>query len=198
MNNKENVIISFCMLFALALPLLGAVRYEAELKTHPVVRFEIEPYDPRDLLYGHYLQFRIRWNWNPEKNVYLGNSYNKDNVCLCVGKGEINPPVHAASCDGIKKKEENCVHAISGGYYSRFETGGTSEQEYSSPFDRFYVDERYALALEKIFRDHGEQFHIGLSMRDGGDAVIKDLYVGGKSLADYIRDNPDLATQQED
>ena len=121
MQRYRIIAIICAILLAVLLPLAAAFKANQDISAYPVVKYEIEPYDPRDPLYGHYLQFRI-----------------------------IEPV------------------------------------EFTRRIDRFYVDERYALALEKIFREGEEKFYIGLAMRPGKEPVIEDLYIGSQRWKDYI------------
>lgn len=63
----------FALYAALALaviaPLFSAYVAHRAQAMNPVIRVDIEPYDPRDLMYGHYMQFVIRWNWDEHKPV---------------------------------------------------------------------------------------------------------------------------------
>lgn len=198
MMNHKNIWILLSVLLAVGLPLLNAHRYQADLASYPVVRFEIEPYDPRDLLYGHYLQFRIRWNWDEDSKALPPERANARDICLCIGQGEIDPPVHAVECAALRQKEKICAHSLRGGnYYANPSADEGGVQDYTSPFNRYYVDERYALALERVFRDGKEKFHIGLSMRGNGKAAVENLYVGGTPLSEYVRANPGLLKEKQ-
>ena len=73
----------------LALPLLviaaGVVRGELALATGRAFRFRIEGYDPRDLLRGHYLQFRIAFDFIPGTESSAAAS---EDSCLCLSEVE--------------------------------------------------------------------------------------------------------------
>ena len=59
------------------------------------------------------------------------------------------------------------------------------------PFDRYYMNEKLAPAAERAYREHsrrGQQdAYVTLRVRDGF-GVIENLYVGGKPIADFVRD----------
>ena len=176
------------LFIAVALPLgLGWTSHRAQMSGEEV-RVKIEAYDPRDLLYGHYLTFRIKWPL-PEKRASMG----KD-ACLCVGSGAVDPPVSVMACHFAREKGA-CHAVLTGRDYGgdRFDIG----------INRYYVDEAYAKPLETMVRaqtqgradepkalpDEAATFRIGLTLRPNGKAVVRNLYVGDQPLADYLRDH---------
>ncbi len=174
MQNK--LFVYAALVLAVLLPLLVGGKARLDLGQAPVVRFDIEPYDPRDLLYGHYMQFQFKWNW---KNIEEAGSQCTDykNCCLCVGEGDYNPPVSVMNCNQARAGQQ-CKYAIKGKSYG--------SNQFDSGLNRFYVDERYALPLEGIFRGGKEKFSVGLFVRDGAKPVLEKLYVGDKNLKDYV------------
>ncbi|MFM7141201.1 MAG: GDYXXLXY domain-containing protein [Alphaproteobacteria bacterium] len=88
------------VILAVALPiaaiLLGIVSAERRAERAPHLVFEIEGYDPRDLLRGHYLQFRLRVPLPAPGECEGGDP----DCCLCVSAGEVGETarVERVSC----------------------------------------------------------------------------------------------------
>lgn len=161
---------------AVLLPLTTVAKIQIQKARSDVIVVEIAPFDPRDLLYGHYLVFQTRWNW---KHIEETASVCKDgkNCCLCVEEGTTNPPVSVMDCKAAQVNP-SCKHSIKGQSFgaNNFETG----------LNRFYVDERFAQPLENIFRAGKEKFGVGLYVQNGKAPILEKLYVGGKTLKDYV------------
>lgn len=173
----------FFVLMAVLLPLLNASRFEHSLKNYPVVRVPIEPYDPRDLLYGHYLRLRILWNL-PKGNQQTG-CYGK-NCCLCLEEAErsFNPPARVMACPRPMTTPPNCRHVIKGkSYGSAFESG----------LDRYYLDEKIALPLERIFREKKGDFSLGVLIHPDGKLSAEQLYIDGMPLDQYRAAHPEIS-----
>lgn len=185
MEKYKTPLVLCSILFALALPLLNAVAAHKAQKEWPIVKFLIEPYDPRDLLYGHYMTFQFKWNWS--KNAQTDACYG-DDCCLCVGAGDYNPEVYATNCPPKGETLPSCKHILKGSYYGQ---PATEEEQipthnFQIGIDRFYVDESLALPLEHLFRTQKEEFAIGLGMNPAGKPVVEQLYVGNKRLHAYV------------
>ena len=63
MTKGTAIALVLSVLLAVGAPLLNALHMTQQYKHYPSFRVNIEPYDPRDLFYGHYLRFRTAWNW---------------------------------------------------------------------------------------------------------------------------------------
>lgn len=161
----------FSVLLAVGAPLVNAYIVHGNARDYDVVQVDIEPYDPRDILRGHYLRFRIDWNL-PEEGT---PSCKGKDCCLCLGKEEINPSARILTCDAAQEKGA-CTH---------FVQGSANGREFFGMPDRFYVDEKYALPLEKVFADKKEKFRLELSMRPG-KPVIRDLFIGDRPYRAYV------------
>lgn len=175
---KRNLVYIFLALSVL-LPLTTVVKIQTQKAKSDVVLVEIEPYDPRDLLYGHYLVFKTKWNWKTIEETASACTDHK-NCCLCLEEGTKNPLVSVMNC---KAAQENlsCKHSLQGQSYgaNSFETG----------LSRFYVDERFAMPLEQVFREGKEKFSVGLYVQKGRAPLLETLYIGDKNLKDYIAEN---------
>lgn len=121
------------VLLAVALPLAvvlwGVVSAERRAARAPHLVFEIEGWDPRDLLRGHYLQFRLRVP-EPESGECTGLD---PDCCLCVSAGDA----------GATARVERVSCASSPG------CDATLPAERASLPLRFYVPEDRAPELER-------------------------------------------------
>lgn len=178
MTRCKEITVFAALVLAVAGPLLLAGLSLHNRTAYPVVKFDIEPYDPRDLLYGHYLRFRIKWNFTPEQKTPQCTGRE---CCLCVGEGTDNPPVYVADCLPPEQRGQTCMHQITG-------NGWAGQKNFDAGIDRYYVDEKLALPLEKLFRDKKESFSLGLSLPPSGTAAVEKLYIGGKPLESYVQE----------
>jgi uncharacterized membrane-anchored protein len=157
------------ILMALILPILalaGLTAYKKyNLEVGRKVVLPIIGYDPRDLLSGHYLIFRVdygiknlcRSNINPQNTSRASNDNRVGFVCLDPKGFSFRSPT---SCDsyirGLCKR-------------GRFEAG----------IERYYIPQEDAKYLDKVVRKG--QASIEVSIGERGNAQIKDLLIDGES-----------------
>ncbi len=135
--------------------LLGLTVYKQNILASGLeYKVVIEGYDPRDLISGHYLLFRYKFDI---PNLCTDSNYGQPiNICLAdqTVSYDINtncPATLVGFCDG-----------------ARFTTG----------HERFYIPQERGLELEQKIRDGKAE--VVLSVR-GQSEVIKDLLINGKS-----------------
>lgn len=175
MARYKNGLVIASILLAIAAPLLMAIKSHNDQKTYPVVKVEIEPYDPRDLLYGHYMIFQYKWNLGDTASI---KSCQGKDCCLCLEEGAQDPKATVMACR--PDKPAHCAHMLKGSFYGdRFDIG----------LNRYYVDETVALPLENLFRNKKERFHVGLSISPNGKAILEKLYVGTRPVNDYVAEH---------
>lgn len=115
----------------------------------------ISGYDPRDLLSGHYLVYRI--NYGVETLCPSPTQRITGYVCFEPKKFTYSIP-------------ENCSKYIRGTCtYGRFEAG----------VEKFFVPEEKAIILERLIRSNFAS--IVLSISTDGSAQVKNLLINGKS-----------------
>jgi uncharacterized membrane-anchored protein len=177
MMRHRTLLMILSILLAVVVPLFTALKSHKAVSNAPVIKVEIEPYDPRDLLYGHYLAYTVKWNWKnskPDETACQNGA-----CCLCVGAGSENPEVSLRACSPPKNAPaKECSYEIQGEY-----RGGNI---FDIGIDRYYVDEEIALPLENIFQQKTEKFSIGLAMTPH-KPVLEKLYVGGMDIFEYVR-----------
>lgn len=90
----------------------------------------------------------------------------------------------------------SCNHILKGTFNPSSHRTAALPHRFTLNVDRYYVDETVALPLEKLFRDKGQEFSVGLSLRPDGTAALEKLYVSGMPLEDYIRDHKQELTSE--
>ena len=156
--------------FALALPLLvlvlGIVRGERAIRTGEIWRFDIGGYDPRDLLRGRYLRFRIEEQWGDPHDLSVEEA---DCACLERTSRDAAPNLHAASCSFARQSCDSFV------VRAKLEK-----------LDRFYIPEAKARELEERLQEATERDAAQILVRldPHGTPVLIDLLLDGASISD--------------
>lgn len=144
----------------LALPVLGlalfVLRSELVVTRGRVYELTVEGYDPRDLLRGHYLQYRIRWN-------LAGPACTDARCCLCVhpDASPVDPRVSARACDAVR----DCQSFIRGDGLEHLQ--------------KFFVPQERAASLERAVQ--GRRASVLVAVAPDGRALVTDLLVDGVS-----------------
>ena len=155
-------------LLAVALPLLaiglGIVRAELVLGSSRDFVFEIEGFDPRDLLRGHYLQFRLRIDPLPVREPCADDA--SDACCLCLTRTapDAVPYVERATCATARASCDGALLA-----------------RYLTQPQRYYVPEARAAELERRLFEAMQQRRAQavLAIDRQGRAVVRELRVDG-------------------
>ena len=185
MQRYRPALVAASIFLAIFLPMLTALKAHQDMASYPIVKIEIEPYDPRDLMYGHYMQFAFKWNWKG------GSAVKEDctsrDCCLCANTQD-NPEVSLMTCPPAGQDTPSCKYILKGRYFGgdRFDIG----------INRYYVDEKIALPLEKLFVDRKEKFFLGLGTAPNGKTIIEKLYIGDQSLSDYLASHDGRVPQE--
>jgi uncharacterized membrane-anchored protein len=155
MNRSKAILIGALLFPIVALAILtGYKHYKVTVGLEVIL--PIEGYDPRDLLSGHYLTYRV--------------NYGVKNVCR--PKKPQNKTVGYVCLEpkGFSyKKSKSCQIVIKGTCTrTRFEAG----------IERFYIPEDQAQQLDKDVRS--KKGSIVIAVMPDGTAQIKDLLIDGK------------------
>lgn len=163
------------MWLAVGLPFVaicGWIAYHVLVVTHgSVVELNIRGYDPRDLLSGHYLQYRIDFG----KELCGADDENR-RVCVCFAAPEAVPAGIGWSGDCVDKPAE-CGAYVAG--YCR-------AHRFDSGLERFYIAEADAPQLQTAPPDAS----VVLSLDGRGGGVVTEMKVGGIPLGDWLRSQP--------
>lgn len=164
------------LVMMIALPSLLLVKSFYDREQGRVWLVDIDGYDPRDLLYGHYLNFTYDWNFATPQDG--GQCYGR-NCCICLNEsvpGSIRAPLaKTLRCDAPERGQ--CSSVITGGHGRHPAVRG----------QRYYVPEKDGLRLEGILRDeqHEAQMEIAVP-RSGGPAMIRKLYIDQQPLEEFL------------
>lgn len=153
--------LAFPILFLIGLTALNEYR----LRKSKSLVLPVQGYDPRDLLSGHYLIYKVHYDLNCPDNL-------KDF------------PVTAYMCFepfkyiSVLKQPENCSLFIKG------ECKGNLE--FKTDADRYYIPEDKAKQLEEIFLK-ADKKEVVLSVTRKGHVLVKDLIIEGQSIKTLIK-----------
>lgn len=123
------------------------------IETAPEFEFEVEGYDPRDLLAGHYLQFRIKY----KSDTKCDKSHRPASMCLLPQERLI-----------LTEKPLECENWIS---------GRCDGAQFRDDLNRYYVPQDRAQELETKLRNGKASVKIAVGK---GNAVIKALLIDGR------------------
>jgi len=166
------------LLLALLLPALVLALWLAKLETRRVqgreVVLEVQAYDPRDLLSGHYLQYAVNYGTTPcQLNFDRGQAV----VCVCLDPRAADQPASALWSGACSARPDDCELYLQGTCeYSRFVTG----------IERFYIPEAYAAKLVQF----PPNATIKVRVAGDGSALVKEFLVDGAPLSDYVAKQP--------
>jgi uncharacterized membrane-anchored protein len=155
------------LLVALALPIVAVGlmigRGELTSRTGRPYLLSIRGYDPRDLVRGHYLTYRIDFRWDEP--------------------GERCTSASCAYCLKGPAGTEPLVSKVSAG-----ETAGCDASFPESELDhlqQFFVPEDKGYPLERAIRTRKAQLLVRVS--SGGNVVVQDLLLDGRPWRDVVR-----------
>jgi uncharacterized membrane-anchored protein len=185
--NTKSIALGGMLVLALAqlgVPVSMIARREATLRDGRVFRFKTQPVDPYDAFRGRYVTVRAAENaglmregeaCEPRQKVYAVLDEDEDGFARIK---EI----------ATERPEGNDYIAVraSGG---RVAVGGKVHVRW--PFGRYYMNEELAPRAEHVYREHSrrgkQDAYIAVRVRSGF-AVLEELYVGGKAIADFLAD----------
>jgi hypothetical protein len=155
---------------ALAIPILVlaalVVRGEAGLRSGRPWVLRMRGYDPRDLLRGHYLSYRIDWGGGG-----LEERCTVTACCICLraapGSPSLVPDASKVSCD---------------------ETASCDSWFPEDQLDRlreFYIPEGRGPELERALRDRQAELSIRVSPRGG--VVVEDMLIDGRPWREAVQ-----------
>jgi uncharacterized membrane-anchored protein len=148
---------------ALLLPIVAfaglTVRAELSRASGPVFRVAITGYDPRDLLQGHYLRYRIQWPADGTCDAVT--------CCLCLRTSGVHTKVEcsvaARTCDAQLSRQ-------------MVEQGR-----------EFFIQEDAGPALEQAIRREGGT--MDLNVTPNGQIRVHELFIDDVRHRRWLRDN---------
>ena len=153
MHTKKSILIA---LFIPIIALTGLALYRHYVwASGNTVILPIAGYDPRDLLAGHYLAYKVEYGVGD----ICGDSFDKEDRYICLDRKTFS---------NLRPKQ--CV---------RFIRGVCRKGQFKAGIEKFYVSEDKAKHLEQQIAS--QEMHIVLSLMPNGQAQVKDLLLNGES-----------------
>lgn len=131
------------------------------------VRFPVDGYDPRDIIAGHYLIYRVDYGTGAvcaenDMPARYGASAG-DPVCLCLTDvTEVPPANYEYACE--EKPDSDCVAVLKG----RCERG-----RFTAGLERYYINEGKAEELDRIVRQGNSRIVVKIDR--SGEALVHSL-----------------------
>ena len=177
------------LLLLLPTLILGGLvlKNEEALSSAQIWRVKITGFDPRNLLYGHYLNFRFDWNWkNKDRSACVPNT----ECCLCLetqseANGGAVPqvsyktcPAAAAQCPGHLPVQANLLKHTD----NLFNPEGRNQ---------YFVPEDSAKSLEKLLRDNKNVLAIDLKIKSSGNTQLGELTIDTMPWHEWLHQHPE-------
>jgi uncharacterized membrane-anchored protein len=175
-------------IFVLVFPLLVLGGLWAKAATYQNVgqqiwKLKITGYDPRDILYGHYLRYRIDWDIKGEQGAM---SLPAEDLCMCLnssGNGFKAPAAYPVHCEAPANNSCSSVIKVYN-HYNRYTLQQSSEPE------KYFIPEENATEIDRLFRAGEVPFYMEVMAHDDHSVAIRGLYVDNVRLEDYLRNMP--------
>ncbi|NQX91224.1 MAG: GDYXXLXY domain-containing protein [Flavobacteriales bacterium] len=173
MNKKVIVLLCFTLI---SFGFIGASIWKQEsiLINGEVLKFRTAPLDPNDFLRGKYVRLSFA-----------------QRSCDCDISLSYDQPVYVTfemDEDGFAKPKQIHTQIPEESYLKT-----KARKSYNSdmcwvelPFNRFYMEESKAPLAESILRSRDEETVYAEVMLKDGKARIKDVYVDGQSISEYV------------
>ena len=191
MTQLHRLQIAAVLLF-LPLLVLGAIilKNERDIAAAKTWRVKITGYDPRDLLQGHYLNFRFDWGLSPEHRLCLPGQ----SCCLCLDfqQGSTSPRTSIQSCEAATR----CATEISLPKRSVCATDAQGCPDDVDAFDpegaqRYFIPESAAAQLDALLANRRHSLSVDLKTVSPRRRLFGALYVDDIEWRDYLRQHPD-------
>jgi hypothetical protein len=184
---RTALVFSVLILSSLCLTLLAG--YTAFSKrSAPSFILPIRGYDPRDLIHGHYLQFRINWPW-ADKNAFACDTQNPENCRVCLQAQNDTMP-YQTNIRLVKVEDtSSCTAYLDGISYIYQDQKSNPDNHILSLREapsRFFVDERHGPELDAIFRDDPTIFSILVKIHND-QITLEQLLIEGIDYRDYLK-----------
>jgi uncharacterized membrane-anchored protein len=168
------------LIIALAFPILilaALIFYkQAKVMIGNEIILPITGFDPRDILSGHYLIYRV--DYGIYNDDICHNYGNNNDAYICLKKDNKNPDTYTSTINSYTHPTDlddpKCFAVIK---------GKCKDGRFTAGIEKFFIPESYANSLDRAVRN--SQGKIVLSVTKSGSAAIKDLLIDGKSWKEY-------------
>jgi uncharacterized membrane-anchored protein len=159
------------LILALLIPilflLLNVIHKQYLSTTGTVVTLPVEGFDPRDLLSGHYVEYRVKYETsNSCYDVVENHVFQKLALCL-------QPERMLYTVEDLPA---SCKHYL---------LGQCQGENFIAGIERFYIPDEYATELDQKLRD--EAGSIEVSVSNNGSGIVKSLLIDGEDWLDFVQ-----------
>ncbi|MCO5112550.1 MAG: GDYXXLXY domain-containing protein [Bdellovibrionaceae bacterium] len=178
MNNSKYLIVG--ILFPILVLLGMVIKHHLNIESGGKVTLKILGYDPRDLLSGHYITYRVDYEIDPAHICRMWNTNESAFICLSGNRKFTTNSKELKGCDLYLKGI--CKHG-------RFEAG----------IERFYIPENLAKDLDMAVRDG--QGKINVTIQKNGTGMVTDLLIEDLPFKEWVRkkrDHKESAPQDQE
>ena len=157
---------------AISLPLITLLCLllykQSIINTGHTISLDIVGFDPRDLLSGHYLRYKIDYRSRNACKIASESANKKVRLCLEPERYFLDntPTPSQAQC-------------------RRYLEGVCTKTGFISGLERFYIPEKYAPQLDTLVRDARGALQI--SVDSHGNAVIETLFIDGEPWQNTVK-----------
>lgn len=154
------------LLFPIVVLAANTWMYQQQRDAGETFKFPIEGFDPRDMLSGHYLFYKV--DYGVPNSHGCPTSDITATLCLRPEKRVYPADERPASCEIYVQGECDANTVFTAG------------------LDRFYIPQEYAAKLEKEIADKKGEIEVSIDKR--GNAAIIDLLIDGKAWKEAVQD----------
>ncbi|MCB9989822.1 MAG: GDYXXLXY domain-containing protein [Rhodospirillales bacterium] len=174
-------------IFVLVLPMLvlGGMWAKTAMKRdhgQQVWQIRMTGYDPRDLLYGHYLRFRYDWNMGETRDVKGKGPY-----CMCLTQADEtfrNPAAIPTQCR--QAVQASCASVIKVQKHGRNYSLNPTESS-----EKYFIPEEKAKQIDRLFRKAELPFYMEIMAHEDNSVAVRGIYVEDQTLEEYLRTHPE-------
>ena len=157
------------VLLPLAVMAIWTVSHEWAARHGELVEFPVSGYDPRSLLSGHYLTYRVEYGLDS----MCRSGFPQDH-CLCLAVASSGREARANWEGSCEQKPVVC---------SLWIRGQCGYDGFAAGIERFYFPEKYSEALARV----PPKATIRVRVSPTGVATVTDFLVDGKPIADFVK-----------
>ena len=184
MFNKKGLIIGFILVAIIQLYVPGKMIYVQEkvMMTGNEFKFKAAPIDPNDPFRGKYITLQFEASTFTVKNT---NEWTHGQEVFVLIQPDSNGYAKIQSVSNERPGNDADYVKAKIGYVDEI----NSNLMINYPFDRFYMEESKAQPAEDLYRKSitdSTQIAYALVNVKNGEAVIKDVMINGKSIADLV------------
>lgn len=156
------------LLLPIAVLVVSILQAEHHLATARVWRFEIEGFDPRDLLRGHYIRFQLVLREDEALETCEEGGERACCLCLTETAPDAPPRVRRATCERAAA-----------------ECDGRLQTAFLTELERYYIPEADAAQLEQRFLEAARAgtAQLRVAIDDAGKPAIEALLIGGEPIS---------------